>query len=100
MFVIVPNEFVEFSSQWHCGQVDVLYAIASTGKIATVGLRPRNEDGEPMNDREWMLDLISDAEASVNLCILNARKKKDLKNLKDFKLWLEHQYDAIDKLNF
>lgn len=54
----IPSEFLDLAEQWHSGQDDLLYAVASVGSLRRGSQRPYNDDeGRPMTDEEWTLDL-------------------------------------------
>lgn len=73
----VPSEYVELASQWYSGQGDMLYAIASTGTIATGTIRPWNDDeNRYMDDAEWIHSLVSSAECDIRYALNSANKQK------------------------
>ena len=46
-----------FATDWHGGQASMLYAVSSTGELATGTTRPSWSDGLSMTDDEWREDL-------------------------------------------
>jgi hypothetical protein len=65
-------EELEAAEHWHGGQSSMLYAISSTGSLSRGTIRPRNDDGEPMTDKEWMADLASRLDTEASLCAREA----------------------------
>jgi hypothetical protein len=66
---------IEAASHWYGGQGSMLYAITSTGSLSRGTIRPRNDDGSPMTDDEWLADLAARLEAEANMCAGDARKQ-------------------------
>lgn len=52
--ILFDDEEIEAASHWYSGQGSMLYAITSTGALSRGTHRPRNDDGDPMTDEEWM----------------------------------------------
>jgi hypothetical protein len=66
------GEELETASHWYGGQGSMLYAITSTGALSRGTIRPRNDDGTPMTDLEWMADLAARLESEANQCAREA----------------------------
>ena len=63
------------AEQWHGGQTSMLYAITSTGSLKRGTNRPRNDDGTPMSDAEWLIRLASRLGDEAEACASDARER-------------------------
>lgn len=74
------DEEIEAAGHWYGGQGSMLYAITSTGSLKRGTIRPRRDDGTPMTDEEWIVDLAerleSEAERAASDAAKQARKAK------------------------
>ena len=74
------DEEIEAAGHWYGGQGSMLYAIMSTGALSRGTIRPRNDDGSPMTDGEWIVDLAerleSEAERAASDAAKHAKKAK------------------------
>lgn len=52
-----PAEHLETCADWHSGQSCMLYAVASTGNVSLGTIRPRDDDGNSLTDRQWQVRL-------------------------------------------
>jgi len=66
------SDEIEAASHWYGGQGSMLYAITSTGSLSRGTIRPRQDDGTPMTDDEWLADLAARLEAEANMCARDA----------------------------
>lgn len=90
----MPYKFVRLSSEWHSGQSDLLYAIASSGGLKRGTMRPINEDtGMPCNNLEWKLQLFfglrSDISYHIRQFAANPDSKLSQKWLPRFQQFLD-----------
>lgn len=78
--IIFDDEELEAATHWYGGQGSMLYAVASTGALRRGTIRPRHEEGRPMTDEEWMIDLAerleSEAEDSAREAAKQAKRAK------------------------
>jgi hypothetical protein len=78
--VVFDDEELAAASHWHGGQGSMLYAISSTGTLRRGTIRPRHDEGRPMTDEEWMIDLAerleSEAEDDARSAAQQAKKAK------------------------
>lgn len=72
--IIFDDEELEAASHWYGGQGSMLYAITSTGALSRGTHRPRNDDGEPMTDEEWMAYLAVKLEVEAEEAARDAKK--------------------------
>jgi hypothetical protein len=76
----LDDEELAAASHWHGGQGSMLYSVSSTGALRRGTIRPRHEDGGPMTDEEWMIDLAErlegEAESSARDAAKQAKKAK------------------------
>ena len=72
--ILFDDEELDAASHWFGGQGSMLYAIVSTGALSRGTIRPRNEDGSPMTDEEWMADLAGRLEVEAEEAARDARK--------------------------
>lgn len=74
------DEEIEAAGHWYGGQGSMLYAITSTGALKRGTIRPRHDDGTPMTDEEWIVDLAerleSEAEEAARDAATQAKKAK------------------------
>jgi hypothetical protein len=54
----IPVEFVQLCRKWYDGQGDMMYAVMSTGGLATGSVRPYSNDAKrSLSDEEWYVSL-------------------------------------------
>jgi len=68
--VYTPTPYeLEFAEHWHGGQMSMLYAISSTGKLSRGNIRPLlTDDGgviTKMTDNEWSLHLVNSLQSEL-----------------------------------
>lgn len=73
--ILFDDDEIDAASHWYSGQGSMLYAITSTGSLSRGTMRPRNDDGEPMTDEEWMAYLASKLESEADEAANDARKQ-------------------------
>lgn len=73
--IIFDDEEIEAASHWYSGQGSMLYAITSTGALSRGTIRPRHDDGTPMTDEEWMIDLAERLEGEAEKAAREAGKQ-------------------------
>jgi hypothetical protein len=66
---------IEAAGHWYGGQGSMLYAVLSTGALSRGTIRPRNEDGTPMTDEEWIVDLAERLEDEAERAASDAAKQ-------------------------
>jgi len=87
----IPEEFVEIASQWHSGQADTLYAVASTGNLTLGNRRPAGCD----TDEKWYLQLWRELDSDLSATLRHFRNKPnafygdDMELLEDFAEYVE-----------
>jgi len=69
------EEEIDAAGHWYGGQGSMLYAILSTGALSRGTIRPRNHDGSPMTDEEWMIDLAERLESEAEDAARDAKKQ-------------------------
>jgi hypothetical protein len=69
------DEEIEAASHWYGGQGSMLYAITSTGSLKRGTIRPRNDDGTPMTDEEWIVYLATNLEGEAESAADDAAKQ-------------------------
>lgn len=69
------DEEIEAAGHWYGGQGSMLYAITSTGALSRGTIRPRNDDGSPMTDEEWIVDLAERLEGEAESAASDAAKQ-------------------------
>ena len=69
------DEEIEAAGHWYGGQGSMLYAITSTGSLKRGTIRPRNDDGTPMTDDEWIVDLAERLESEAEEAARDAGKQ-------------------------
>jgi len=69
------DEEIEAASHWYGGQGSMLYAITSTGALSRGTIRPRHDDGTPMTDEEWIVDLAERLESEAEDAARDAAKQ-------------------------
>jgi hypothetical protein len=83
--IFFDDEELEAASHWYSGSGSMLYAITSTGSLSRGTIRPRNDDGEPMTDEEWMAHLAAKLELEAEEAARDARKQAKSAKGKDRK---------------
>lgn len=81
------DEELEAASHWYSGSGSMLYAITSTGSLSRGTIRPRNDDGEPMTDEEWMAHLAAKLELEAEegpVMLVSKPKAQKEKTAKSF----------------
>ena len=73
--IFFDDDELEAASHWYGGMGSMLYAIASTGALKRGSHRPRNDDGSPMTDDEWLADLAGRLEAEAGFAARDARAR-------------------------
>lgn len=90
----MPHKFFKLSSQWHSGQSDTLYAIASTGGLKRGTIRPLNDDtGMPCNNLEWKLQLYLELRSDIRAPMRQLKRNTDSKNSEK---WLPRFQQFLD----
>jgi hypothetical protein len=69
------EEEIEAAGHWYGGQGSMLYAITSTGSLRRGTIRPRHDDGTPMTDDEWIVDLAERLESEAEEAARDAKKQ-------------------------
>ena len=69
----IPAEFVALAEQWHSGQGDLLYAVASTGGLTLGNRRPLGCE----TDEQWYLQLWRELSCVVTVACRAAAKSND-----------------------
>ena len=69
------DEEIEAAGHWYGGQGSMLYAITSTGSLRRGTIRPRHDDGTPMTDDEWIVDLAERLEGEAEDAARDAKKQ-------------------------
>jgi hypothetical protein len=69
------EEEIEAAGHWYGGQGSMLYAITSTGSLRRGTIRPRHDDGTPMTDDEWIVDLAERLESEAEQAARDAKKQ-------------------------
>lgn len=69
------DEEIEAASHWYGGQGSMLYAITSTGALSRGTIRPRHDEGRPMTDEEWIVDLAERLEGEAEQAARDASKQ-------------------------
>ena len=69
------DEEIEAAGHWYGGQGSMLYAIMSTGSLRRGTIRPRHDDGTPMTDDEWIVDLAERLEGEAEAAARDAKKQ-------------------------
>jgi len=91
----IPDRFVAVCKDWHGGQGDLLYAVASTGNLTRGCVRPQNEDGEWASDEEWYYSLWYDLSVCVSralsACFKSWEDSDDLAILTEFEYWIDNK---------
>ena len=73
--IIFDDEEIDAASHWYGGQGSMLYAVTSTGSLSRGTIRPRHDDGTPMSDEEWMIDLAERLEGEAEKAAREAAKQ-------------------------
>jgi hypothetical protein len=63
--ITIPHRFLKLAREWHDGQDDILYAVASSGGLYLGNQCPINDDGSPMSEQEWHFSLWDDLECAL-----------------------------------
>jgi len=69
------EEEIDAAGHWYGGQGSMLYAITSTGSLRRGTIRPRHNDGTPMTDDEWIVDLAARLEGEAEQAARDAEKQ-------------------------
>lgn len=73
--IIFDDDEIDAASHWYGGQGSMLYAIVSTGSLRRGTIRPRHDEGRPMTDEEWMIDLAERLEGEAESSARDAAKQ-------------------------
>jgi hypothetical protein len=73
--IFFDDEELAAASHWYSGQGSMLYAVTSTGSLSRGTIRPRRDDGTPMTDEEWMIDLAERLEGEAEQAARDAAKQ-------------------------
>ena len=75
---------LDAAEHWHGDMGSMLYAISSTGSLSRGTHRPRNDEGEPMTDDEWLASLArglaGEAEESAEQAVELAKEMEEQRN--------------------
>lgn len=87
----IPLEYVELCHDWHGGQSSIMYSISSTGDLTRGSIRPKNDDGDPMTDNEWLSHLYKKLFSELYHLIsrLDKNDDDDYKLLSEFEIWTQ-----------
>jgi hypothetical protein len=89
----IPCEYLELCNSWYDGMDDMLYAIASTGRLTIGSIRPRGAD----TDEKWYLSIWHNLSCDVCYARRSAEKSghEDHDALNEFEDWVDAQVDML-----
>jgi len=88
------DEEIEAATRWHGGSSSMLYAVASTGALRRGTIRPYDDEGRPLTNEEWMIELAQKLEQEARSAAKDAKSQAKKARGKE-RSELTHEREAL-----